>query len=1491
MDLASRIKQFGLTQVYESPNPLVDIVFVHGLNGHPHRTWTSTKTGAFWPVDLLPEVLDQNRVRILTYGYNANVTSFTDGASKDRILNHSETLAAQLAANRTIKKCTDRPIIFVCHSLGGLVVKRALIYSRSLTNEKVEHLRSIYVSTYGILFLGTPHNGSEVAKWGLLLQNICAAVLPKKFMESSPQLVKALKTNNETLQNINSLFTDMIPRFHIYFFHETLSTDVKGTRELIVDESSAAPYADGVERMGIEADHSHMCKFDDENAPGYETVAEALLRYSRDAPATIQERWREEEKTRMIIRTQKAREIFGDASVGGVGQADRSAPSVNPVKYLPPPDKPPSPVSDLVNSTDLSLSRSWQREPLWVVPSGFHRNATFFGMTKPLETLHARLFKVKKRAEHLTAVLIAGVPGSGKSHLARQYVWTHRDDYPGGIFWVDAKSRQSTYKCFWDIAQAATLTDGEEFQNPDTKSSSKYVDTVRQWLQTRQEWLLVFDGISFNHDEDINHFKQFLPFRERCSIIYTSVDKTLRKKQRLYEPYCLQVPPLEIEDACKLLFKDLGIKRPTKEQIRKATEVVTHYECLPLAIHAISHRLSATDKPIEKYHINSHLIDEKLAEPFLSIMYDLYWGEHFPALNLINLLSFLGHQVPVGLIILGKSFLETWNIEVFTSSRHGERGDLDTTLGILIRYGLIERTSDQYPLLQTPSPRSEKYALDPKAVMPDLSESQTESSQEGFFTTYHSSGVSDIIKIHSVVQGFCRDELKIMDKEISDQPGSSQVSTGFYDSWLVVATRLFCTSFENAKCRMDRVDDCGSVKDYREYETHASQLLKNYPKRNRAPYGIVADSLKQLKEALKTIRSEIDRISPSSSQESIRKHRSVFDRSSSSSSFPDSTASDGPSRQLTLDFSDEIVRSESPEQRMSPQKVNLGPIIPHIFRRSTHETDEQDDAFLRRDRYSKNDGYVTDDESSKARSPAMSQISVGTERPRSHPSSPPQDDDGWHVVENPVRNRPVQKTQLERPKQRRTGQAPSRPNPLRRRPAFPRSIGDSKPAAPVLEKTPAWRSAPEVLKARDIPHRTASEALVAVRKGSPPTSTSNENLNRSRIGHGQKENAPTYASVVKLAHHIPPDQTPSQLHSQPSSHLDALDLMGAPDHHYYGTHRASNPRIVPADLSASTPILGLPYERNIEVKISQRVRENNAPVPAPATGVPSAFTSKSSTSLSSINPHPSAIMPGASPPSSLPASGSEPMSRNPSGQSQSQQSGTWSSATVTVNDPQYRGFAPRLSPLSSTFQQAQTQPPHYTQQQSTHVLTGAGSWTSDVPTLSGQRVSPVPVTLQGPVTGAGQGPSYAAVAQRRYIPPLDMGLDFEMDPEPEVQDSIWSPPASVAGGAAVTATGGAGVGQMMHFGTHAAVDLRTARWRFQAQARAQGQGRGQARTHLQPSQYHIYHDNRSGPLMPVSSSSKQNEFEYERDATQDSGYGFSFVFLFSGFTEKRDAWV
>jgi hypothetical protein len=192
-----------------------------------------------------------------------------------------------------------------------LVVKRCLIYCKSVTHANTERLRSIYVSTYGVLFLGTPHNGSDLAKWGTLLQSICAVVLPKKFFDSSPQLIEALKTHNETLQNVNRLFAEILPRFHIYFFHESKPMDLKGTRDIVVDEESAAPMIGGVERMGIERDHSHMCKFESEDAPGYDVVAEAVQRYASDAPKVIRGRWNEEKRIRDFEKQQAAREMLG----------------------------------------------------------------------------------------------------------------------------------------------------------------------------------------------------------------------------------------------------------------------------------------------------------------------------------------------------------------------------------------------------------------------------------------------------------------------------------------------------------------------------------------------------------------------------------------------------------------------------------------------------------------------------------------------------------------------------------------------------------------------------------------------------------------------------------------------------------------------------------------------------------------------------------------------------------------------------------------------------------------------------------------------------------------------------------------------------------------------------------------------------------------------------------------------------------------------------
>lgn len=103
-DENSGVNRFGLSEVYpRSSLPAnVDIVFVHGLNGDPHRTWTSEHTKVFWPAQLLPALVEEEKARVLVYGYDSEVTSFTDGVSKDKIHNHAELLIAALAANRRV---------------------------------------------------------------------------------------------------------------------------------------------------------------------------------------------------------------------------------------------------------------------------------------------------------------------------------------------------------------------------------------------------------------------------------------------------------------------------------------------------------------------------------------------------------------------------------------------------------------------------------------------------------------------------------------------------------------------------------------------------------------------------------------------------------------------------------------------------------------------------------------------------------------------------------------------------------------------------------------------------------------------------------------------------------------------------------------------------------------------------------------------------------------------------------------------------------------------------------------------------------------------------------------------------------------------------------------------------------------------------------------------------------------------------------------------
>ncbi|CAD6573262.1 MAG: hypothetical protein ASARMPREDX12_005928 [Alectoria sarmentosa] len=144
-------QRLGLRVLHEPLDPsvaVVDIVFVHGLTGDPAGTWIHPGSGTYWPATLLS--LDIPNSRILSFGYDADVVNFWSPVSQNRVGNHALNLLGGLTGLREETNSENRKIIFVAHSLGGLVTQDCLWTS---TNHPETHLRQVSSCAVGISFL------------------------------------------------------------------------------------------------------------------------------------------------------------------------------------------------------------------------------------------------------------------------------------------------------------------------------------------------------------------------------------------------------------------------------------------------------------------------------------------------------------------------------------------------------------------------------------------------------------------------------------------------------------------------------------------------------------------------------------------------------------------------------------------------------------------------------------------------------------------------------------------------------------------------------------------------------------------------------------------------------------------------------------------------------------------------------------------------------------------------------------------------------------------------------------------------------------------------------------------------------------------------------------------------------------------------------------------------------------------------------------------
>jgi triacylglycerol esterase/lipase EstA (alpha/beta hydrolase family) len=185
----------------------ISIVAVHGLNPrsrddteHAWNTWRNRASGRLWLRDDLPQSTPE--ARIFIYEYNATAVY---GKDKSTFVDKSNELLEALRAERDDE---ERPILFLAHSMGGLLVKQALINAGM--NPKYRMIKDM---TKGIAFFATPHHGGDMTLVGL--GSIATRIARSAGLQQGDDVLETLKSG--------SIFSDVI---HEHWRHQMVEYNI-----------------------------------------------------------------------------------------------------------------------------------------------------------------------------------------------------------------------------------------------------------------------------------------------------------------------------------------------------------------------------------------------------------------------------------------------------------------------------------------------------------------------------------------------------------------------------------------------------------------------------------------------------------------------------------------------------------------------------------------------------------------------------------------------------------------------------------------------------------------------------------------------------------------------------------------------------------------------------------------------------------------------------------------------------------------------------------------------------------------------------------------------------------------------------------------------------------------------------------------------------------------------------------------------------------------
>lgn len=153
-----------------------------------------------WPMEWLPK--DFPNIRVIGLNYESSLSQWSaSGCPCEKYDGKLEKRASEFLKKLARSNIgQDRPVVWVGHSMGGLLIKS--IMNQAAASEDPA-IRRIAQNSRAVMFLGTPHRGSAIAK---LKQHTSALVWPsvevRELEENSLHLLHLHKTFLKTINQL-----------------------------------------------------------------------------------------------------------------------------------------------------------------------------------------------------------------------------------------------------------------------------------------------------------------------------------------------------------------------------------------------------------------------------------------------------------------------------------------------------------------------------------------------------------------------------------------------------------------------------------------------------------------------------------------------------------------------------------------------------------------------------------------------------------------------------------------------------------------------------------------------------------------------------------------------------------------------------------------------------------------------------------------------------------------------------------------------------------------------------------------------------------------------------------------------------------------------------------------------------------------------------------------------------------------------------------------